>query len=67
MWLMYCTQYQRMLYYNNSCLSKPLVILMDMINSLTSVLAIKYGIQFHIKYSYATTCSFCFVDNLIKV
>jgi hypothetical protein len=47
MLLMYCTQYQRMLYYNNSCLSKPLVILMAMINGVTSVLAIKYGIEFH--------------------
>ena len=47
MLLMNCTQYQRMLYYNNSRLSKPLVILMDMINSVKSALAIKYGIQYH--------------------
>ena len=66
MLLMYCTQYQRMLYYNNSRLSKPLVILMDMINSVTSVFAASMVLNF-IKYSYATTCSFCFVDSLVKV
>ena len=66
MLLMNCTQYQRMLYYNNSRLSKPLVILMDMINSVTSVFAASMVFNF-IKYSYATACSFCFVDSLVKV